>query len=57
VLRDGRVDLQALDPLCRLGGAYASLGPAFKLHRPSRAELEGLTPAEALAKVRRREID
>jgi flavin reductase (DIM6/NTAB) family NADH-FMN oxidoreductase RutF len=57
VLRDGRVDLHALDPLCRLGGAYASLGPVFKLHRPSRAELEGLTPTEALARVRRRGID
>ncbi|MFO1057039.1 MAG: flavin reductase family protein [Dongiaceae bacterium] len=56
VLRDGRVDLRALDPLCRLGGAYASLGPVFKLHRPSRAELDGLTPAEALARVTRREV-
>lgn len=56
VLRDGRIDLRALDPLCRLGGLYASLGPIFKLHRPSRAELDGLSPAEALARVRRQEI-
>lgn len=42
VWRDGRVDPQALDPVCRLSGpGYARLGETFTLRRPRWDDLAG----------------
>jgi flavin reductase (DIM6/NTAB) family NADH-FMN oxidoreductase RutF len=50
VWRDGRVDPELLDPVCRLAGTrYARLGEIFKLPRPSwGADVLGTTPGEAI---------
>lgn len=40
VWRDGRVDPELLDPVCRLAGTgYAGLGPVFHLERPTWRDL------------------
>lgn len=46
VWRDGRVDPELLDPVCRLAGsAYAGLGEVFKLPRPTWDQVRD-TPAD-----------
>jgi flavin reductase (DIM6/NTAB) family NADH-FMN oxidoreductase RutF len=53
VWRDGRVDPQLLDPVCRLAGTrYARLGEVFQLPRPSWAsDVEGTAPGEAIPRL------
>ena len=49
VWRDGRIDPELLDPVCRLAGTrYATLGEVFKLDRPSWSDVEGTGPGEAI---------
>ncbi len=50
VWREGRVDPQLLDPVCRLAGTrYATLGEVFQLPRPVWArDVEGTRPGEAI---------
>lgn len=49
VWRDGRIDPELLDPVCRLAGTrYATLGEVFKLDRPSWNDVEGTGPGEAV---------
>lgn len=53
VWRDGRVDPELLDPVCRLAGTrYARLGPVFKLPRPSwDRDVRGSGPTEAIPRL------
>lgn len=47
VWRDGRVDPELLDPVCRLSGsAYAGLGEVFKLPRPTWDEVRDRDPQD-----------
>lgn len=49
VWKDGRVDPELLDPVCRLAGTrYARLGEVFKLDRPTWDEVRGSAPGEAI---------
>lgn len=49
VWRDGRIDPELLDPVCRLAGTrYARLGEVFKLDRPTWDEVRGTSPGEAI---------
>lgn len=50
VWRDGRVDPELLDPVCRLAGtAYARLGEVFRLPRPSwQRDVAGTAPGQAI---------
>lgn len=50
VWRDGRVDPELLDPVCRLAGTrYARLGEIFKLPRPRwDTDVQGTAPGEAI---------
>lgn len=49
VWRDGRVDPELLDPVCRLAGtAYAQLGEVFKLPRPRWEDVQRTAPGEAI---------
>ncbi len=49
VWRDGRVDPELLDPVCRLAGtSYATLGEVFKLPRAAWADVEGTEPGAAV---------
>ena len=50
VWRDGRVQPDLLDPVCRLAGtSYGRLGEIFKLPRPSwQRDVEGTQPGEAI---------
>ena len=55
VWRDGRVDAELLDPVCRLSGTgYATLGEIFKLPRPNWSDVAG---SSAQAAMPRRNID
>ncbi|MBW3619523.1 MAG: flavin reductase family protein [Actinobacteria bacterium] len=53
VWRDGRVDPQLLDPVCRLAGTrYARLGEVFQLPRPSWSrDVEGTQPGAAIPRL------
>ncbi|MBW3658946.1 MAG: flavin reductase, partial [Actinobacteria bacterium] len=53
VWRDGRVDPELLDPVCRLAGTrYARLGEVFQLPRPSwERDVRGTAPGEALPRL------
>lgn len=53
VWRDGRVDPELLDPVCRLAGTrYARLGPVFKLPRPSwERDVRGTAHGEAIPRL------
>lgn len=53
VWKDGRVDPELLDPVCRLAGTgYATLGEVFKLPRPSwSADVEGTEPGAAIPRL------
>jgi flavin reductase (DIM6/NTAB) family NADH-FMN oxidoreductase RutF len=56
VWRNGRVDPQLLDPVCRLSGSgYAALGTLFNVQRPQWKNVEGTSEQEAMprAEVRR----
>ena len=48
--REGRIDPEAYDPVCRLAGtSYATLGEVFKLPRPSwERDVRGTGPGEAI---------
>jgi flavin reductase (DIM6/NTAB) family NADH-FMN oxidoreductase RutF len=50
VWRDGRVDPELYDPVCRLAGTrYARLGEIFQLPRPSwEQDVKGTSPGEAI---------
>lgn len=49
VWRDGRVDPELLDPVCRLAGTrYARLGEIFKLARPTWEDVRDTDPGEAM---------
>jgi flavin reductase (DIM6/NTAB) family NADH-FMN oxidoreductase RutF len=53
VWRDGRVDPELLDPVCRLAGTrYATLGEVFKLPRPTWADVQGRDPADVMPRRR-----
>jgi len=52
VLSNGRVDAEALAPVCRLAGSgYASLGPVFELARPKWEEVEGTQGQAAMPRL------
>lgn len=53
VWRDGRVDPELLDPVCRLAGTrYARLGEVFQLARPVWAsDVQGTAPGEAVPRL------
>lgn len=55
VWRDGRVDPELLDPVCRLAGTgYARLGEVFKLPRARwEDDVQGTGPTEAIPRLRR----
>jgi flavin reductase (DIM6/NTAB) family NADH-FMN oxidoreductase RutF len=53
VWRDGRVDPELYDPVCRLAGTrYARLGEIFRLPRPSwEDDVAGTRPGEAIPRL------
>ena len=52
VWRNGRVDPQLLDPVCRLAGSgYAALGTLFNVQRPQWKNVEGTNGQEAMPRT------
>lgn len=52
VWRDGRVDPELLDPVCRLAGTrYARLGEVFQLPRPRWTDVQGTEPGAAIPRL------
>ncbi|HUC10624.1 MAG TPA: flavin reductase family protein [Stellaceae bacterium] len=52
VWRNGRVDPQLLDPVCRLSGSgYASLGTLLSVQRPQWQNIEGTLGQEAMPRA------
>jgi flavin reductase (DIM6/NTAB) family NADH-FMN oxidoreductase RutF len=55
VWRNGRVDPQLLDPVCRLSGSgYAALGTLVNIQRPQWTNIEGTFGQEAMPRTERR---
>jgi len=56
VWRNGRVDPQLLDPVCRLSGSgYAALGELVNVQRPQWKYIEGTIGLEAMPRAERRQ--
>jgi len=52
VWKDGRVDAQLLDPICRLSGsAYGRLGDIYRVERPNWKDVAGTKGHEAMPKA------
>jgi len=55
VWKNGRVDPQLLDPVCRLSGSgYAALGALVNVQRPQWKDVEGTSGQEAMPRAERR---
>jgi hypothetical protein len=55
VWKNGRVDPQLLDPVCRLSGSgYAALGALVNVQRPQWTNIEGSRGPEAMPRAERR---
>jgi len=55
VWKNGRVDPQLLDPVCRLSGSgYAALGPLVNVQRPQWKNIEGTMGLDAMPRAERR---
>ena len=55
VWRNGRVDPQLLDPVCRLSGSgYATLGALVNVQRPQWTNIEGTRGREAMPRAEKR---
>ena len=55
VWKEGRVDPQLLNPVCRLSGnGYASLGQLFNVPRPKWEEVNGTTGQDAMPRAVKR---
>jgi flavin reductase (DIM6/NTAB) family NADH-FMN oxidoreductase RutF len=55
VWKDGRIDPQLLDPICRLSGSgYAALGGLVNVQRPQWKNIEGTRGQEAMPRAERR---
>jgi flavin reductase (DIM6/NTAB) family NADH-FMN oxidoreductase RutF len=55
VWKNGRVDPQLLDPVCRLAGSgYASLGALVNVQRPQWSNIEGTRGQEAMPRAEHR---
>ena len=55
VWRNGRVDPQLLDPVCRLSGSgYATLGALVNVQRPQWTNIEGTRGQEAMPRAEQR---
>ena len=55
VWRNGRIDPQLLDPVCRLSGSgYATLGTFVNVQRPQWTNIEGTRGQEAMPRAEMR---
>jgi flavin reductase (DIM6/NTAB) family NADH-FMN oxidoreductase RutF len=55
VWRNGRIDPQLLDPVCRLSGSgYATLGALVNVQRPQWTNIEGSRGQEAMPRAEER---
>ena len=55
VWKNGRVDPELLDPVCRLSGSgYASLGDLVNVRRPQWKNIEGTAGMDAMPRAERR---
>jgi hypothetical protein len=55
VWRNGRIDPQLLDPVCRLSGSgYAALGALVNVQRPQWTKIEGTCGQEAMPRAEER---
>jgi flavin reductase (DIM6/NTAB) family NADH-FMN oxidoreductase RutF len=55
VWRNGRIDPQLLDPVCRLSGSgYAALGGLVNIQRPQWTNIEGTRGQEAMPRAEKR---
>ena len=52
IWRNGRVDPNLFNPLCRLGARYGELGTMFKMNRPKWERVQGMHHEEALDLIR-----
>ena len=55
VWKNGRVDPQLLDPVCRLSGSgYATLGALVNVQRPQWKDVEGTRDQDAMPRAEKR---
>jgi flavin reductase (DIM6/NTAB) family NADH-FMN oxidoreductase RutF len=54
VWKDGRIDPRLLDPVCRLSGAYASLGEHFSIDKPAWTRIKGTSALDGMPRARKR---